>query len=919
MKYKHSLKNIILILSAIITAVAFSLVYYNSSLNKRLTESTFTTLEEVMEQQKYSLYSMIKTEVNVITTASDILTNHKNAATDRDSVVSLLKAVMRNSDFDRILVSNINGEALTDTNALMNIHDREYFKRSINGETVVSDIYMSEITGLPSIVISAPLISGGANVGIIASAKDIRAFNDFFMSSFHGSGYAFVCDNAGNIIAKTNNENAITEGDNLLVSYENVKFKNGDSFDTLDDILQKIKNMQSGRAIYTYGGHLRLMQYSPVGINDWYIFSVVPDLIISQKTKDLTKSAMSLTFAIFFVFLALIFYITYTQKKYASSLYKIAYYDEMTGVSNLPKFKYDASVLLKKHGINFFIIKLDIANFKMVNEMYGIEAGDEVIQNITAIMSDMSKKPNCMFCRVHGDEFLVLDTYKDLDEIEESRTLFEKVFRELDIKARQHRIEFRYGRYIIEKGETDIDAILEKVNLAHRIARINKSDKITDYDNAVKEDLVKEAELESMMFSALKNGEFKVYLQPKYSLDNESMTGAEALVRWYTHDGRVISPGDFIPLFEKNGFITKLDVYIFRKVCEILSKWIADGLEPIVVSVNFSRLHLDDESFVDEIWAIADSFKIPKKYLEIELTESTMFNNEDALERVLKKLHTAGFTLSMDDFGTGYSSLGLLKNLPVDVIKIDRSFFTDSKFKTRTKAVLGNVMRMAKELGIQTVAEGVETTEHVNLLRDLKCDMVQGYYYAKPMPADELDIEASPPVPDPNDKELEFSVGSLGEIKDGRITLGEEMPMSVYRLFQFTMREVLSDKYGEGEMIDVFRSCGKLAGKAFAREHLDLSLAFDEFSKVLHEKLRDYKIGLLNIDSFDEATGKATLTVKEDLDCSGVESRGKTLCNYDEGFIEGILEEYTQRSYTVVEVACWGTGADACRFEVWPK
>ncbi len=360
-------------------------------------------------------------------------------------------------------------------------------------------------------------------------------------------------------------------------------------------------------------------------------------------------------------------------------------------------------------------------------------------------------------------------------------------------------------------------------------------------------------------------------------------------------------------------------MYIFKKVCEIESKWIEAGLEPIVVSVNFSRRHLNDINFVEDIRNIADYYKIPKKNLEIELTESTMFNNEEALERVLKELHIAGFTLSMDDFGTGYSSLGLLKNLPVDVIKIDRSFFTDSRFKTRTKTVLGSVMRMAKELGIQTVAEGVETTEHIDLLRDLKCDMVQGYYYAKPMPADELVIDAPAPTPNPQDKQINMTVDMLGEMGEGRLNLGEEMPMAVYRLFQFTMREVLTEKYGEGEMIDAFRQCGKIAGKAFARENLDLNLDFVAFSVQTTEKLRENKIGLLKIEEVNPGTGKAVLSVQEDLDCSGVGNQGRTLYNYDEGFLEGILEEYTGWSYSVIEVACWGTGASGCRFEVWPR
>ncbi|MEG0229030.1 MAG: EAL domain-containing protein, partial [Oscillospiraceae bacterium] len=209
-------------------------------------------------------------------------------------------------------------------------------------------------------------------------------------------------------------------------------------------------------------------------------------------------------------------------------------------------------------------------------------------------------------------------------------------------------------------------------------------------------------------------------------------------VRWQKPDGILVSPSEFIPIFENNGFITKLDMYMFEQVCKIIKGWIDLNLPVIHISVNFSRNHLLNYNFINELIEISEKYHVPRKYIEIELTETVIFENEELIEAVLHKIHSAGFTFSMDDFGTGYSSLGLLKNLPVDVIKIDRSFFTNSKYIARANYVVESVMIMAKKLNIYTVAEGIEEIEQIDFLKKIGCDIVQGFYYAKPMPADDF-------------------------------------------------------------------------------------------------------------------------------------------------------------------------------------
>lgn len=481
-------------------------------------------------------------------------------------------------------------------------------------------------------------------------------------------------------------------------------------------------------------------------------------------------------------------------------------------------------------------------------------------------------------------------------------------------------VKLKFGLYYIPDNSEEVVSILEKANYAHSICKSNPTITSYRYNEDDKQTAIGEKIIESKMEEALAQNQFSLYLQPKYRLSDESLAGAEALVRWYngeTHE--LIYPNSFIPLFERNGFITKLDMYMLEQVCRLIHGWLEEGREPTAVSINFSRLHLLNPSFTEEICSMVDRYEVPRKYLEIELTESAMFDNEEAMFVVLERLHEEGFTLSMDDFGTGYSSLGLLKNLPVDVIKIDRSFFLNSRFKTRARAVIENVMQMAKRLEIHTVAEGVESQEQIDMLREMGCEIVQGYYYSKPVPASEFPLEG---MAQPNRVpyvELQMNADALGDLALGRAELGESTSVLAYRLLEVSMRKILSNMYGDGEMMTILHNAGRLSGSMFARELLDFSLPLADFLMDLSEKLSQFKIAQMSVERLDLDTCGAVVTMLDDLDCAGMLSCGQSLCQYDEGFLMGVMKEYTQKNYTVTETDCWGTGASLCRFELKQK
>ncbi|HGZ2699170.1 TPA: putative bifunctional diguanylate cyclase/phosphodiesterase, partial [Clostridioides difficile] len=291
----------------------------------------------------------------------------------------------------------------------------------------------------------------------------------------------------------------------------------------------------------------------------------------------------------------------------------------------------------------------------------------------------------------------------------------------------------------ISKSDNDINTIMDRANTARKTIKGGHKNSFAFYDKEMHKKILKEKEIENSMVDALNNGEFIVYFQPKYSLSDYQIIGAEALVRWDNPQKGLIPPIEFIPVFERNGFIVNIDFYVFEEVCKKIREWMDEGQKVVPISVNLSRMHFVNSNFIEEFKLIVDKYKIPTRLIELELTETAVLDNIEGLLDTMNNLKEKGFVISMDDFGTGYSSLNLLKELPVDILKLDRAFFTEKDESNNEKIVISNVIKMAKELKMKVISEGVETISQVEFLKQIGCDMVQGYLFSKPMPVKEFE------------------------------------------------------------------------------------------------------------------------------------------------------------------------------------
>lgn len=295
-----------------------------------------------------------------------------------------------------------------------------------------------------------------------------------------------------------------------------------------------------------------------------------------------------------------------------------------------------------------------------------------------------------------------------------------------------------HSRRCCVRTDVDIDQMYNYANAARTSTKCREEQRISFFNQDILSAQLWERTVEDTMETALHNEEFQVYLQPKYSPIDAKMVGAEALVRWISPEKGLIPPGRFIPIFEQNGFITQLDDYMISHVAKLQAEWTIQGKKQVPISVNVSRAHFSLEGLAEHICRLVDAYGPRHDLIELEVTESAFFDDKDILVETVKQLKAYGFHVSMDDFGAGYSSLNSLKDIPLDVLKLDGEFFRGEDDDGRGEIVVREAIQLARSLDMRVVAEGVEKKEQVDFLASQGCDMIQGYYFAKPMPVVEF-------------------------------------------------------------------------------------------------------------------------------------------------------------------------------------
>ncbi len=410
-------------------------------------------------------------------------------------------------------------------------------------------------------------------------------------------------------------------------------------------------------------------------------------------------------------------------------------HDSLTNLLNKEGFFIKAEKMLENNSdVDYLILCIDIVQFKVINQFAGYQNGDKVLLFVTEILNDLFKNDS-LIARFGADRFQVL-TPKPIDE-----NYFDNLISEYKKNPPINLpLSIQFGIYEVLDKSKPIAAMCDYSKMALEPIKGRYKKYFSTFNEDMYNRIQKEQLIVNEMDEAILENQFVVYYQPKWDIINEKVIGAEALVRWIHPKYGFMNPGDFIPLFEKNGFITKLDLYVWENVCKQLRKWIDKGIRVVPISVNVSRNDIYSGNLVENLLKLIRKYNIPSNLIHIEITETAYAKNQNKLSEVVQDLSTHGFLIEMDDFGSGYSSLNMLSEVPVDIIKLDLLFLNKKSASSKNnKSILKLIVNIAKELELDLIAEGVETEKDVQSLKEIGCNKAQGYYYAKPMKCNDFE------------------------------------------------------------------------------------------------------------------------------------------------------------------------------------
>ena len=455
-------------------------------------------------------------------------------------------------------------------------------------------------------------------------------------------------------------------------------------------------------------------------------------------------SAAAFAFTVYF-YIRKFFQLKVTNEK----LEELTSRDELTGAYRADKFYSEVNRMMEREpDAKFAVLYIDFENFKYVNDVFGYSYGDDLLKGYAQLVMSRLKEEE-LLARDVADRFVLLRRYETQEELLETQKMMDEEFLNSDIvMLNRHMLTIACGICCAEDLVEEPEAVkmVNRANFAQKEVKNKPGKHYAFYGEEIRQKLIAEMAVKDRMQEGLDNEEFVVYLQPKVGVEDGAVKGAEALVRWAIPGNGLLSPGLFIPVLEKNHFIGKVDRYVFEKVCIWLHDRMANGKTVVPISVNVSKIQFYNPDFIPVYAGIKKQYGIPDGMLEIELTESAAFEHEEYLMQVVRELHDNGFLCSLDDFGTGYSSLGLLKDLPIDVMKLDGVFFRVSVDVNRGHTILKYIIDMVKELNISTVAEGVEREEQVEFLKSAGCDLIQGFAFYRPMPVEQFEEVLDGPV-----------------------------------------------------------------------------------------------------------------------------------------------------------------------------
>lgn len=720
----------ILALALMIIVVVYA--WNASHLNRLLEHLTEEYVVDVTYQLTNDITSKLESDLEGLQLVADSITKIKGGNSDAQTLRSFLQRKCEIMGNDYIALIEQDGTVISSGEELKDPLKLQGVQEAFAGEADVTHLEEEQ-----SLLFSTPIYVDNRADKVLVGVRTQKNVQDLIRpKSFEGRGMSCIIDKEGNIIIAPEILDVFPALQNMIEGKDN---KTNDSIEQVKDNLQK--QVDGVFYVPASNGKELMISYHAMGMGDWVLLTMIPaDLVTAEATGYLQKTTLIvgtvMVLLVMFLMSSIRFYRSYNKR-----LERIAYVDPLTeGVNNLAFQKKYREQMKDMEPFSHAVVLFNIKGFKLINEGYGTQAGNDTIRYVYQKIEECLKEGEFVG-RSESDHFFLCLQESDSQTI---RNRIETIQNNINSFAQgmemPYTVGFFQGVYLVEDPTMEITIIQDRARAACQEQRKKSETGCAFYSVELMRKMQMEQELENLFDESLVNEDFQVYLQPKVCLDTGRLGGAEALVRWVHPVRSIISPGDFIPLLEKNGKICQLDLFVFRKVCQLQERWKKEGRTLFPISVNLSRQHFKNANFLQTFSQEAGQYDIPTSMIEFELTES-IFLDESQVPLVkygIREMHSKGFLCSLDDFGSGFSSLGMLKAFDVDSIKLDRRFFDDMSSE-KTQKIIACLIELANRLEVHTVAEGIETPNQLEYLRQAKCDMIQGYIFSRPLPISEFE------------------------------------------------------------------------------------------------------------------------------------------------------------------------------------
>lgn len=729
-------------ISLVLTILAISFILYaqydiNKTKQDLINEQMITIVEDANNLATAKLQARLEDSVSCLATVGNGI-KQEDLLKDKLSVsLDDIDSKLKTYGFEQVAVCDINGTAYGQSGETFDVSACKYYALAKLGDNTIAYTKFNPEDERNTVVVMVPIYENETVIGVLRTAwQEDMLSNLLSNSNFRGKDDVYLIDQTSNILLAISGHYGI--GTPLLSAWGKKD----------SDYLNMEQVMKQGRYATTTMKDKTEEEYYVAykgirSFNDWGVATVIQtddmEMLFANRESNI---AQTISFAGSLICILLLTGILLYQSAKRYHLQRLAYVDQVTKSYNFKGFSKRINTMFEKDNTSkFAFMELTVDKFDYIRETFGNEEFNKTVFYLASMLKRYTHDDEA-FCRYNTVNFIIMLKYQSMEELKDRILYIKDRICELDGAERENdKFEFtlNIGVYCLENKDPNIDVMIHRASTAMAAATNNIKQPFEFYQSTMENSRSEEKEFEEHIYDALHEKEFLVYLQPKFSLKTGKQVGAEALVRWMHPEKGLLYPGRFIPLFEKNGFIVELDMYILEELCRRLSVWIKKGIRPMPLSFNVSQRNLYNGDFVNKVIDIVNHYGIPANLISLEISEDTISNNIELLQEIIEQLKMEGFLISMDDFGTGTTSMNTIYQISIDELKIERKFLLDTEKSDRGKSIINSIIDTAKRLDIQVVAEGVENKTQADMLRDLGCDMIQGFVFSEPLPEKEYE------------------------------------------------------------------------------------------------------------------------------------------------------------------------------------